>query len=229
MSTTAVPRPGQVDVMYAVVTTSPFERDDPLPTGLEPLLRRNGTNEQLLAMWREREHAHVLLRSVPLADAGETHLRTRAAALALAAENDGVVVDLAIPRLVEPPSGELSLAYSDAWVMVHYEVADRGVIGSRGLESFGLPELCVTVPDGADPAMCGAVTSGLTHRLLDEWPQMDPVGPAVITLRDIAFGLGDPQAAEIGTERRIRIEIGYDDIAHELDVTLLDDPALLFA
>ncbi len=214
--------------MYAVVTATPLDRDDPLPTGLEPLLRRNGTNEQLLAMWREREHARVLLRSVPLAEAGEAHLQTRAAALALAAENDGVVVDLTIPRLVEPPAAELTLAHSDAWVMVHYEVADRGAIGSRGLESFGLPELCVAVPEGADPAMCGAVTSGLTHRLLGEWPQMDPVGPAVITLRDIAFGLGDPQADSVGTERRVRIEIAYDDIAHELDVSLLDDPAVLF-
>ncbi|RLV56910.1 hypothetical protein D9V41_03835 [Aeromicrobium phragmitis] len=228
MTTTAVPRPGHVDIMYAVMTAEALDRDDRLPEGLEPLLRRNGASEELMAMWRERPHAQVLVQVAPLAGAGDAHVQMRAAAFALAAEHDGLVIDLALPRLLEPPRGEIRLEYADAWVLVHYDVASRGVLGTRGLESFGLPELCVKVPEGAEAAMVGAVTSGLTHRLLTEWPHVDPVGPAVITLRDIAFGLGDPQADSIGTERRVRVEISYDDVAHELDVTLADDPAILF-
>lgn len=228
MTTTAVPRPGHVDIMYAVMTAEVIDRDDPLPEGLDPLLRRNGASAELMAMWRQRRHARVLVQVAPLSEAGAAHVQMRATAFALAAEHDGLVIDLALPRLLEPPSDAVRLEHADAWVLVHYDMASRGVLGTRGLESFGLPELCVTVPEGVEAAMVGAVTSGLTHRLLTEWPHVDPVGPAVITLRDIAFGLGDPHADSIGTERRVRVEISYDDIAHELDVRLLDDPTPLF-
>lgn len=229
MSNTPVPRPGQIEVMYAVMTSTPMD-DHPAeaPDGIEPLLRRNGATEELLGMWRQRPYAHLIIEAATLADVAQRHVAARTRAFALAASHDGVVVDLRLPRLLVPPDGPITLAHANQWVVVHYDVADHGIIGTRGLESFGLPELCVTVPEGADLAMCGAVTSGVTYRLLAEWPHNDPVGPAVITLRDIAYGLGDPNADDVGRSPRVDVTISYDDVAHELDVHLAQDPAVLF-
>lgn len=213
--------------MYAVMTDHVVDHDDPLPDGLEPLLHLNGADQEQLAQWRARPHARVLLRAAPVDDAATAQLETRNAALSLAGKHDGMVVDLTVPRIIGSQSPRLE--HSDQWVLVHYELADEGAIATRGLSSFGLPELRVVIPSGAPTVMCGAVTSGLTHRLLAEWPQVDPIGPAVITLRDISFGLGDPDADSVPTERGVQVLIDYDAEAHELVVDILDDPALLFA
>jgi len=164
---------------------------------------------------------------VPVEEASSAQLGLRRDALELAAEHDGLVVDLTIPRIVEsrPPR----LEHSDQWVLVHYGLADDGAIATLGLSSFGLPELRVMIPPGAPKVMCGAVASGLTHRLLDEWPDVDPVGPAVVNLQDVSFGLGDPSAPDVPTDRGVRVLIDYDEDAHELVVEVLDDPATLFA
>jgi hypothetical protein len=79
-------------------------------------------------------------------------------------------------------------------------------------------------------AMTDAVVAGLAHRLIAEWPENDPVGPATVTLRDIAFGLGDPQAATTPKDRTLDLLITYDPGPHRLVVQLLQDPAeALFA
>ena len=84
-----------------------------------------------------------------------------------------------------------------------------------------------------DPAVRGmvsAVLAGLVHRLIEEWPEHDPVGEATVTLRDIAFGLGDPQADVTPSDRGVRVRIDYVPDDHVLAVELLDDPATgLFA
>ena len=84
-----------------------------------------------------------------------------------------------------------------------------------------------------DPAVRGmvsAVLAGLVHRLIEEWPEHDPVGEATVTLRDIAFGLGDPQADVTPRGRGVRVRIDYVPDDHVLAVELLEDPATgLFA
>ncbi len=78
--------------------------------------------------------------------------------------------------------------------------------------------------------MYSAVLAGLVHRLLAEWPANDPVGGATVTLRDIAYGLGDAQAATTPKGRSIDVDIAYDPDDEVLVVTLDGDPAeTLFA
>jgi hypothetical protein len=56
------------------------------------------------------------------------------------------------------------------------------------------------------------------------------VGPATVTLRDIAFGLGDAEAASTPEGRSIDVLIDYEPGPHRLLVQLMDDPAAaLFA
>ena len=77
-------------------------------------------------------------------------------------------------------------------------------------------------------AMFSAVLAGLVHRLIAEWPDHDPVGRATVTLRDIAYGLGDPDAAQTPNDRTIDVSIDYS--SGQLVVHLLADPAeTLFA
>jgi hypothetical protein len=99
-----------------------------------------------------------------------------------------------------------------------------------GLTAFGLPEVAVEGVDPTGHAMFGAVLAGLVHRLIAEWPANDPVGTATITLRDIAYGLGDPGAAETPKDRSVELSIDYDPDEGRLVVRLLADPATaLFA
>lgn len=228
MSTTAVPRPRHVDIMYAIMTAELIDRADTVPAGIESLLRHNGASKDLMGLLQGRPFAQVMLERAQLDMAAQANINARSAALTLAARHDGIVVDLGIPRLVEPPVRPLNIATANQWVLVHYDHIDAGFISTRGLESFGLPELRVQIPDGAQPTMCGAVTSGITHRLLVEWPTHDPIGPAVITLRDIAHGLGDECADDVSTERQVNISLSYDDELHELVATIDSDPLALF-
>jgi len=73
--------------------------------------------------------------------------------------------------------------------------------------------------------MVDAVIAGLAHRLIAEWPENDPVGPATVTLRDIAYGLGDLEAVTTPKDRAIDLVIDYDPGPHRLVVQLLQDPA----
>ena len=75
--------------------------------------------------------------------------------------------------------------------------------------------------------MADAVVAGLAHRLIAEWPENDPVGPATVTLRDIAYGLGDPDAISTPKDRTIDLVISYDPGPHRLMVQLLQDPAVV--
>jgi len=65
------------------------------------------------------------------------------------------------------------------------------------------------------------------HAMLNHFGR---VGPATVTLRDIAFGLGDPDASGTPRDRTIDLLIDYDPGPHRLLVQLLQDPAVvLFA
>jgi hypothetical protein len=125
---------------------------------------------------------------------------------------------------------EVSLAHAQQWYVLDYDDLSEGRIRTDGLAQFGLPEVAVSDVDPETHAMTDAVIAGLAHRLIAEWPTNDPVGPATVTLRDIAFGLGDEKASEIPEGRSIDVLIDYDPGPHQLQVQLMDDPAeVLFA
>lgn len=230
MTTRPVPRPDATQVMYAVMTGEPLSSDDMVPPPSPELLRRYGTSEVSLRRLRSRRHQSVLLRTSDLEGAAFAQRDARVEALALAEDHDGVVIDLAVPRVVEGSPGDVSLSHAAQWYVLDYADLEAGRIGTVGLAAFGLPEIVVDAVDAAQHAMVGAVLAGLVHRVIAEWPANDPVGGATVTLRDIAYGLGDPQAAETPRDRTIDVRIDYSDTDERLVVRLLGDPATtLFA
>ena len=230
MTARPVPRPAETRVMYAVMTPEPVSTDDLIAPPSPELLRRYGTSEVALRRLRSRQHQTLLLRTSDLDGAAFVQRDTRVEALAFAEDHDGVVIDLAVPRVVEGRSNEVSLSHATQWYVVDYAEIGSGRLGTVGLAAFGLPEIVVTGVDEVQHAMHGAVLAGLSHRMIAEWPANDPVGRATVTLRDIAYGLGDPAAAGTPADRTIDVEIDYDPVAERLAVTLLGDPATaLFA
>ena len=116
------------------------------------------------------------------------------------------------------------LRISEWFVLEH---PDESTTTTHGLARFGLPE--IVVPD-ADPdalPMYDAVLTGIAQRVTEEWPDNDPVGPATITLRDVARGYGDAGAGgdDPTLTRRVDVTLAYDAGRDLLVVTLHDDPA----
>ena len=220
---------------YALMTAVPLKKgahdhEDDFPLPNEALLRRFGSSAEALARLRERPHQLLITCQAPTKDMAEAVRDARIHALQLAAEHDGVVVELLPPRVLELTPEQVSLAHAQQWYVLDYDDLDEGLLRTDGLSQFGLPELTVVDVDRATHAMTDAVVAGLAHRLIEEWPENDPVGPATVTLRDIAFGLGDPQAATTPNDRTLDLLISYDPGPHRLIVQLLQDPAeVLFA
>lgn len=216
--------------MYAVMTVESLGTDDLIPPPSPELLRRYGTSETTLRRLRSRHSQLLLMRTASIDDIAFAQRDTRIEALRLADEHDGVVIDLGIPRAVEDRADAVSLAHATQWYVVDYDDLDDGVLRTVGLASFGLPEVEVVDVDRLRHAMVGAVLAGLVHRLIAEWPAHDPVGGATVTLRDIAYGLGDAAAHETPAGRTIDVTIDYDPGRGLLVVRLLSDPAAtLFA
>ena len=230
MTARPVPHPEQTRVMYAVMTTHPLATDDLIPPPSPELLRRYGTSEIALRRLRSRQHQTLLLRTSDVEGAAFAQRDARVEALAIAEDHDGVVIDLTIPRVVEGRPEEVSLSHATQWYVVDYAALESGRLATVGLSGFGLPEIVVDGVDADQHAMHGAVLAGLVHRVIAEWPANDPVGRATVTLRDIAYGLGDPSAAETPNDRTIEVDIDYDADAERLVVRMLGDPAVaLFA
>lgn len=216
--------------MYAVMTASPLETEDLIPPPSPELLRRYGTTEVALRRLRSRHHQLLLMRTSNLEQAAFTQRDVRVEALRLAEEHDGVVIDLGIPRAVEDRSDAVSLAHATQWYVVDYSHLEADELRTVGLTAFGLPEIVVDGIDREQHAMFSAVLAGLVHRLIAEWPANDPVGEATVTLRDIAYGLGDPSAPETPKDRAVGVQIDYAADQDLLVVRLLADPAqALFA
>ena len=214
--------------MYAVMTPQSIDSDDLIPPPSPELLRHYGSSEVAMRRLRSRPHQQLIMRQSTLEDVAFATRDARIDALLLAEEHDGLVIDLSIPRVVEQRSDEVSLAHATQWYVVSYEDLPEGRLHTVGLASFGLPEAVMQGVDEVTHAMFSAVLAGLVHRLLAEWPANDPVGPATVTLRDIAYGLGDAQAAETPRDRSIDVEVAYD--GENLIVTLNSNPAeTLFA
>jgi hypothetical protein len=196
----------------------------------EALLRRYGTSDESLARLRERPHQLLLHCQAPTEVMADAVRDCRIQALDLAARHDGIVVELLPPRVLDLQPEDVSLAHAQQWYVLDYDELEDGLLRTDGLEQFGLPEVTVADVDPATHAMTDAVVAGLAHRLIAEWPSNDPVGPATVTLRDIAFGLGDAEASETPEGRSIDVLIDYEAGAHRLLVQLMDDPAdALFA
>jgi hypothetical protein len=230
MTARPVPLPAESRVVYAVMTADPIGAEDLIPPPSPELLRRYGTSENALHRLGTRHRQHLLMRTSPREDAAATQRDVRIEALRLAAEHDGVVIDLAIPRAVEDPADAVSLSHATQWYVVDYTGLDAGRLRTVGLASFGLPEVEVAGVVPQQHAMFSAVLAGLVHRLIAEWPAHDPVGDATITLRDIAYGLGDPGAADTPGGRQVGVTIGYNTGDALLTVRVLDDPGVaLFA
>ncbi|WP_297782277.1 hypothetical protein [Aeromicrobium sp.] len=230
MTARPVPRSAEPSVMYAVMTAEPLESEDLIPPPSPQLLRRYGTSDAAMRRLRSRRHQLLVMRRSSLDDAARTQLSTRVEALRRAEAHDGVVIDLMIPRVVEQRSDEVSLEHATQWYVVDYAGLEAGLLTTVGLTSFGLPEVEVEQVDQQGHAMFSAVLAGLVHRLIAEWPANDPVGTATITLRDIAYGLGDPGAAQTPGNRSVDVAIDHDADRQRLVVRLIGDPATtLFA
>ena len=230
MSARPVPIPDVSTASYALMTVEPLDHEDDFPMPNEALLRRYGSSTEALERLRVRRHQLLITCQAPTRDMAEAVRDARIHALQLAAEHDGVVVELLPPRVLELTPEQVSLAHAQQWYVLDYDDLDDGLLRTDGLSQFGLPEVTVVEVDRAAHAMTDAVIAGLAHRLITEWPENDPVGPATVTLRDIAFGLGDPQAATTPKDRTLDLLITYDPGPHRLVVQLLQDPAeVLFA
>ena len=225
MSTRPVPVPETCSASYALMTADALDHEDHLPMPNEALLRRYGTTDAALDLLRERPHQLLLHCQAPTEAMADAVRDCRIHALDLAAQHDGVVVELLPPRVLDLRPDEVSLAHAQQWYVLDYDDLDDGLLRTDGLEQFGLPEVTIADVDPDTHAMVDAVMAGLAHRLIAEWPSNDPVGPATVTLRDIAFGLGDAEASKTPEGRSIDLLIDYEPGPHRLLVQLMDDPA----
>lgn len=205
---------------HGVFTAAPLDAAADFPAPADALLRRFGATPDDLDRLASRPFVRMFTTETSVDQAAAAVGAARRAALDLAAAHDGVVVDLTIPRVVTGSETGSDTDGAARWVAVD---VDPGGLTTRGLEAFGLPELRLdgVRPDHAAAAI--AVLLGLAERLLTEWPDRDPVGPATVTLHDVALAYGDPSADEAtpapGTDLLLALRDG------ELVLTLLGDPA----
>lgn len=230
MSTRPVPVPETCTASYALMTPAPLDHEDHLPLPHAALLRRYGTSATALSRLQDCPHQLVLQCQASVERMAEAVRDARVDLLDRADRLDGVVLELLPPRVLELRPDEVSLAHGAQWYVLDYDDLSDGVLRTDGLAQFGLPEVVVSGVDVERHAMTDAVIAGLAHRLIAEWPEHDPVGPATVTLRDIAYGLGDAGAAQTPDDRSIDLLIDYAPVAHQLVVELMADPAVaLFA
>lgn len=228
-----VPVPELRHSVHAVATAAPLDPVEPVPVPLPSvtLLRRFGADAEQLAAFEARPHARVLHRSGPVATAQADAVAARLEALTLASQHDGVVIDLAVPRLVTHTVDQTDPRAPRQWVALDVDgvQASGSDVVSHGLATFGLPELrCSDVSFAALPATL-AVLTGLAHRLLAEWPEHDPVGPATVTLADVAEALGEPAPPRPdGTPDGYGVEVTIGLAAGELIVSIDGDAVALF-
>lgn len=224
--TRPVPIPRGVAALYVVLTDEPLESDSPAPP-LPPvsLLLARGSSPKAVRYAESLTYATAVSAESDVSEALEVQRRTQAEARALAAEHVGIVVDAAVPRLLGPEAPHPEVLRISEWFVL--ERPDESTTTTHGLARFGLPELVVP---GADPdalPMYDAVLTGIAQRVTEEWPDNDPVGPATITLRDVARGYGDAGAGgdDPTLARRVDVTLAYDADRDLLVVTLHDDPA----
>lgn len=209
-----VPVPQRCRSVHGVFTRDPIDGSADFPAPAAALLKRFGASEEAAQSLVNRPHLRMFMTDAPLADAWSAAGGARRDAGAFAAAHDGVLVDLAVPRIVADPAA----AGAASWVAVD---VDPIGLTTRGLEAFGLPELRVDGVEAARTASTIAVLLGLSQRLLTEWPDRDPVGPAAVTLHDIALAYDD-QIDQAGPERSTDLLVAFH--GGELVLTVVGDP-----
>ncbi|MCW2750230.1 MAG: hypothetical protein JWR83_1340 [Aeromicrobium sp.] len=223
MSARAVPVPEVLTIAYVVLTAQPLDRDDLVPLPERSLLRVRGSSDEALDRMAGLTHQRIVARTIGPGAARFAADEARREALQLADAHDGLVIDLQTPQVVEGSgTGPRPAAQ---WFSFGYDPEHPDEVGTHGLSALGLPEISVRgVPEGQRP-MYDMVVVGLVHRLLDEWPEHDPVGPARITLGDITAGYegGDPPESDSGAG--VDVLIDYEPEGPTLRVELMSDPA----
>lgn len=216
-----VEKPARVYALYAVMTADPIGPEGTAPLPDEHLLRLRGASSEQITQFRTRPHKHIISGHDTLDNAIDFQYETRAHALSLANDHDGLVIDLQIPTFIARNHAS-SITASD-WIQFDYDHIQSRQITVLGLGAFGLPLTTIRDIEPTQHAMYTALATGLAQRMLDEWPTNDPVGKATITLRDIAFGLGDAQAASTPRTRGVEVDIGYNADDDRLNVTTDED------
>lgn len=220
-----MPVPKVCSAIYAVMTPHPLEHEDHVAMPLDWLLRLRGSSDLGMQRLKKRPFQFLIRNESDTAGAGAMAFETRVSALELAEAHDGVAIDMLLPRVIEHGSAATSLSHASQWFVFEYDADEDGHIMTHGLDQFGLPELHSFAVPSAQKAMYDAVLTGIAFRLIDEWPAHDPIGPATITLRDIAYGFGDPAASSTPADRSVDVTLTFAEEEHELRVTLHDDPA----
>jgi len=220
-----VPVPESVSALYVVLTDEPLDPDAAAPPVPPPsLLLARGSSPKAVRFAETLPYATAVSAESAPGDALDTQRRAQEAARALAAEHVGVVVDAAVPRLLSAPPHPDLVRASD-WFVLEHPAED--VSTTHGLTRFGLPELIVSGVEASLLPMYDAVLTGIAQRMIEEWPDNDPVGPATITLRDVARGYGDASAGgdDPTLSRSVAVTLAYDDVEDRIVVSLHDDPA----
>jgi len=220
MSARAVPVPEVLTIAYVVLTAEPLDRDDRVPLPTRSLLRLRGSSVSDLDRMTDLPHRRLVTRSVGPGAARLAAEEARREAIDLAEHHNGLVVDLQTPRIVEVR--DVGPRPASAWFSFEYDLASPDEVRTHGLHVLGLPEIIVRrVPDGQRPKY-DMVIVGLVHRLLDEWPEHDPVGPARVSLGDIAAGYDGGETRP--TDQGVDLLIDYDPDLPALVVEVMNDP-----
>ena len=223
MSARAVPVPDVLTIAYVVLTAQPLDRDDLVPLPERSLLRLRGSSNEALDRMAGLTHQRVVARTVGPGAARFAADEARREALGLAEQHDGLVIDLQTPQIVE--TFGIDPRPAAQWFSFGYDPDRPDEVGTHGLSALGLPEIAVrAVPEGQRP-MYDMVVVGLVHRLLDEWPEHDPVGPARITLSDISAGYEGGDAVPSSNAAGVDVLIDYDPDVPALRVEFMSDPA----
>jgi hypothetical protein len=227
MSTRPVPVPERLTIAFVVLTAEPLDRDDLVPLPERTLLRLRGSSIADLDRMTRLPHQRLVSATLEAAQVRGVWSELRREALGLAEEHDGLVLDLQIPRVVTGGPDDLPPNAVD-WFSFEYDPERPEDVRTHGLTVLGLPEIVVhRVPEDLRP-MYDMVVVGLVNRLIEEWPEHDPVGPAHVTLADIAAGYEGDLTPAPGTQPGVGVLIDYDADEHVLVTEVVDDPRALF-
>ncbi|UYM05787.1 hypothetical protein [Solicola gregarius] len=230
-----LPRTPDVRAIYLVLTASALDLDESGEVDVRPfaddsralpppdlLVARGSTVDDLEGL-ADRPHVLAVTKASGLAEAHDVECAARSRALRIAAEHDGIVIDTAVPWILHGDASHSPAAHE--WFAFSHTGTS---IRTHGLARFGLPELGNDQADAERLPMYDAVLVGVAQRLIEEWPANDPIGPATITLRDIARGYGDAftEGDDPTLTRSVDVSLRYDRGNRLLEAALHDDPAV---
>lgn len=230
-----LPRTADVRAIYLVLSSTAIDLDESGAVDVRPfaddsralppadLLVARGTPVEELERLPDRPHVLAVTKAADLSQAHDVECVARTRALDIAEAYDGIVIDTAVPRILQRDATRTPSAH-EWFVFSHSGTSIR----THGVGRFGVPELGNSQSNTERLPMYDAVLVGVAQRLIEEWPANDPIGPATITLRDIARGYGDAftEGEDPTLLRSVDVSLRYDRDDALLDVSLHDDPAV---